>query len=128
MDSIYQNSKIIHMGDDGSGDDIKIPSVFVDYETGITLKVRTFVVHPQRTETLTMLLVGGDENLGGQHCSCLALVDDTANYRQGTVVSLDLGGGPSLKTIQGVQGEFPARFPEGRAGTSDLHPAPRHLG
>ena len=49
MNNDYQSKKTVYMGNDGSGDDIKIPSVFVDYETGIALKVRAFVVHLQRT-------------------------------------------------------------------------------
>ena len=90
MNNDYQSKKTVYMGNDGSGDDIKIPSMFVDYETGIALKVRAFVVHLQRTYTLTMLLAAGVENLARQHCSRLALVVDTTNYRQGSVVSLDL--------------------------------------
>ena len=66
---------------DGSGHDIKIPSVFVDYETAISLKViKAFVVHAQRSDTLTTLLSGGVENLGRQYCSRGTLVVDTANY------------------------------------------------
>ncbi len=39
MDNQYHHNKRVFMSNDGSGDDIKIPSVFVDYDTGITLKV-----------------------------------------------------------------------------------------
>jgi len=38
MDNDYQHNKIVFMGNDGTGDDIKIPSVFVNYETGIALQ------------------------------------------------------------------------------------------
>jgi len=38
MDNQYHHNKRVFMSNDGSGDDIKIPSVFVDYDTGITLK------------------------------------------------------------------------------------------
>ena len=39
MDNQYDHYKKVFMANDGSGDDIKIPSVFVDYEIGMTLKV-----------------------------------------------------------------------------------------
>ena len=39
MDNQYHHNKRVFMANDGSGDDIKIPSVFVDYDTGMTLKV-----------------------------------------------------------------------------------------
>ena len=51
MNNDYKSKKTVYMGNDGSGDDIKIPSVFVDYETGITLQVRAFAVRPQHAET-----------------------------------------------------------------------------
>merc|ERR1712032_1288421 len=38
MDNQYHHNKRVFMANDGSGDDIKIPSVFVDYDTGMTLK------------------------------------------------------------------------------------------
>lgn len=39
MNHDFSSKKTVYMGNDGSGDDIKIPSVFVDYETGIALKL-----------------------------------------------------------------------------------------
>ena len=39
MDNQYHHNKRVYMANDGSGDDITIPSVFVDYDTGMTLKV-----------------------------------------------------------------------------------------
>ena len=39
MDNQYHHNKRVFMANDGSGDDIKIPSVFVDYDTGMALKV-----------------------------------------------------------------------------------------
>ena len=39
MDNQYRHNKRVFMANDGSGDDITIPSVFVDYDTGMTLKV-----------------------------------------------------------------------------------------
>jgi len=38
MDNQYHHNKRVFMANDGSGDDIKIPSVFVDYDTGVMLK------------------------------------------------------------------------------------------
>ena len=48
MENDYKHNKIVFMGGDASGDAIKIPSVFVNYETGITLQVGTRSLCGQR--------------------------------------------------------------------------------
>ena len=66
------------MGNDGSGDDIKIPSVFVDYDTGMTLKVsmrcssREYRENQSRLVDRLFIFTDGYTIMGRQQNSCLS--------------------------------------------------------
>ena len=87
------------MANDGSGDDIKIPSVFVDYDTGMTLKVGMRCSNREYRERRSRLVdrlfvlfvfTDGYEIMGRQHNSCLSRLGSPRDQGQGAVVPLDL--------------------------------------
>ena len=89
------------MGNDGSGDDIKIPSVFVDYDTGMTLKVSMRCSNREYREkkqsrfvdhlfVCLFVFTDGYTIMGRQHNSRRSRLGTAKDQRQGAVVPLDL--------------------------------------
>ena len=78
MDNQYHHNKRVFMANDGSGDDIKIPSVFVDYDTGMTLKVsmccssREYRENQSRLVDRLFIFTDGYTIMGRQQNSCLS--------------------------------------------------------
>lgn len=96
MDNQYHKNKRVFMANDGSGDDIKIPSVFVDYDTGMTLKVsmrcsnREYREKQSRLVDRLFVFTDGYTIMGRQHNSRLSRLGSPRDQGQGAVVPLDL--------------------------------------
>ena len=96
MDNQYHDNKRVFMVNDGSGDDITIPSVFVDYDTGMTLKVSMRCSNRECRENQSRLVdhllvfTDGYKIMGRQHNSRRSRLGTAKDQRQGAVVPLDL--------------------------------------